>query len=404
MKRFTNFTFSMDTEIIFGKDTELRAAELIRKYGGTKVLFVYEGELTKKLGLYDRLVQVFQENHLPFVEISGIQPNPRRSLAERGLKLALEEGADFVLAVGGASTIDTGKAIALGMANDGDFWQFFAWNPAHVVPEKIAPMGAISTLAAAGSETSFSIVLLDDMESGKKSNSNYVINRPSFAIMNPELTYTVPKYQTALGAVDILAHTFDRYFIDAHSGLGDRFCVSVMRNVVQYGPIAVREPTSYEARAELLLTASMSHNDVTSIGRCGKQGSGHGLEMQICGTYDTPHGAGMGVVMPAYLDYMIAHGEPHHVARAAQFAVDVFDVDPAMGEVEQTAQEGVRRFRAWIRSMGLPLTLKELGVPNPAGELDRIVERCRCDADGILRGFLDLDKAAVREIFSTILE
>jgi alcohol dehydrogenase YqhD (iron-dependent ADH family) len=404
MNKFTNFNFNMATEIVFGKSAEKNVADLIKKYGGTKVLLVYEGDISKKIGIYDKVVDSLKVGNLPLVEIFGIQPNPRRSLVEKGLKLAMDEKVNFILAVGGASTIDTGKAIALGVANQGNYWQFFSWNPNHTVPTKKTPIGAIDTIAAAGSETSFSIVILDDIDTGKKLNCNYVINRPSFAIMNPELTYTVPKFQTALGAVDILAHTFDRYFIDAYSHLGDAFCVSVMRNAVKYGPIAVSDPRNYEARAELMLTASMSHNDVTSIGRTGKQGSGHGLESQLCGTYDTPHGAGMAVCMPAYLEYLIKNGEDYHIARVAQFAVDVFDVEPDMGDIKEVARDGVRRFKVWIKSMGMPLTLKELGVPNPQNELDDIVAKCRCDANGILQGFMDLDKKAVRAIFETVLE
>ena len=404
MKQFTNFTFSMKSEIVFGKGVVAQTAELVRKYGGTKVLFVYEGELTRKIGLYDTVVAALEAGGIPFVEISGIQPNPRRSLVEKGVALALEEQADFVLAVGGASTIDTGKAIALGIANDGDFWQFFNWTPDPIVPQKIAPVGAIPTIAAAGSETSFSIVILDDIDLHKKFNSNYTQNRPTFAIMDPELTYRVPRYQTALGSVDIMAHTFDSYFQSAFSGLGDRFGVGVMRNVVKYGPIAVEHPDDYEARSELLLCSSMSHNDVTRIGRKSPGGAVHSLEAQISGTYDTPHGAGIGVMMHAYLEYLATKGEPIHVARAAQFAVDVFEAEPDMNDVQSTALEGVRRLRAWIKSMGLPLTLKELGVPDPVGDFEDIVARRRCSPDGIIYGFIDLDEAASREIYASVLE
>ncbi|WP_418723144.1 iron-containing alcohol dehydrogenase, partial [Enorma sp.] len=358
----------------------------------------------KSIGLYDCITQVLKEGNMPFVEISGIQPNPRRSLVEKGVALALEERADFVLAVGGASTIDTGKAIALGIANDGDFWQFFSWNPLRIMPQRKVPVGAIPTIAAAGSETSFSIVILDDIDLRKKFNSNFTINRPEFAVMNPVFTFTVPRYQTAVGAVDTFSHTFDRYFNKTFCALGDRFAVSLMRNVVEYGQRALTEPNSYEARSELLMCASMGHNGITGIGKSGPGGAVHSLEAQISGTYDTPHGAGIGVMMHAYLEYLATKGEPIHVARAAQFAVDVFDAEPDMNDVQGTALEGVRRLRAWIKSMGLPLTLKELGVPDPVGDFEDIVARRRCSPDGIIYGFIDLDEAASREIYASVLE
>jgi alcohol dehydrogenase YqhD (iron-dependent ADH family) len=399
MKDFTNFNFQMYTEIVFGRNTEAQVGELIRKYGGTKVMLVYGGGSIKKSGLYDTVTGALRAEGIPFVELGGVQPNPRRSLAEKGLKTAQDEKVDFLLGLGGGSAIDTAKAIALGLANEGNFWQFYLGT----VPSKMAKVGTIHTIAAAGSETSRSSVLYDDIGTKRKYGFGYDVCRPVFAIMNPELTYTVSPYQTGAGSADILAHTVGRYFIDSDSKLGDEYCEGTMRTVIKYAPIALAKPDDYEARAELMLTGSFSHNDLTAIGRFKtSKGGEHGLEAQLSGTYDTAHGAGLAAVMPAWLQYIVNHGTPQQVARVAQFAVKVFGVEPDMSDVKATANEGLNRFRAWVKSIGMPLTLKELGIPKE--DLQGIVERCNCGPDGILRGYIDLDKKAVAEIFTSIAE
>ena len=235
MKTFTNFSFHMFTDILFGKDTQSQVAQMIKKHGGTKVMLVYGGGSVKKIGLYDTVTSKLNEAGIPFVELSGVQPNPRRSLAIKGLETAQKEGVDFLLAIGGGSAIDTAKAIALGLANGSDFWQFYRG----AVPEKIAKVGTIHTIAAAGSETSGSTVILDDLDTGHKFGIMYSVCRPVFAIMNPELTYSVGHYQTAVGTADIFAHTFDRYFMEPASHLCDEYCEGTLRTVVKYGPIAV---------------------------------------------------------------------------------------------------------------------------------------------------------------------
>jgi alcohol dehydrogenase YqhD (iron-dependent ADH family) len=216
MKNFTGFSIQMYTDILFGKNTETEAAGMIRKHGGDRVMLVYGGGSIKKAGLYDRVVKSLNEGGIPFVEFGGIQPNPRRSLVERGIKLAREERINFFLGVGGGSAIDTAKAIALALANDGEYWKFYNGVPAL----KMAPVGTIHTIAAAGSETSRSSVLVDDLESGLKRGFMWEPCRPVFAIMNPELTYSVSPYQTGAGSADILAHTASRYFINSSSRLG----------------------------------------------------------------------------------------------------------------------------------------------------------------------------------------
>ena len=302
-----------------------------------------------------------------------------------------------MLAVGGGSTIDTAKGIALGLANNGEYWQFYNG----VRAEKMIGVGTINTIAAAGSETSGSSVLVDDIDTKKKYGFNYDTCRPKFAIMNPELTYSVSKYQTGAGAADIFAHTYMRYLTHDASYLCDRYCAGTLKTIVKYGPIAVNDPTNYEARAEMMLTASFAHNDLTSIGRSGRRGGEHGLEQQMSGMYDTAHGAGLAVVMPAMLTYIINHGNDDEVNRAAQFASDVFDVAPDYGDIKAVALEGVRRFKEWIRSIGMPLTIKELGI-DPK-EIPNILN-ATVGENGAINGYLTMDRAAVKEIYESAAE
>jgi alcohol dehydrogenase YqhD (iron-dependent ADH family) len=341
-----------------------------------------------------------KEGNIPFAELGGVHPNPRRSLVEQGIKHATSEKVDFLLASGGGSTIDTAKAIALALANNGEYWKFYNGTPA----EKSAPVGAIHTIAAAGSETSRSTVLVDDIGNGQKRGAFYTPIRPVFALMNPELTYSVSPYQTGAGATDIFAHTMMRYFsrADSFSFLGDAYGEATMRTVVKYGPIAVATPDSYEARSELMLAASFSHNDLTGIGRTAPFAGDHTLEQQISGHYDTPHGAGLAVLMPAMLRYIADHGNREQLARVAQFGVKVFGADPDMADLKAAVDDGLCRFRAWLKSMGKPLTLKELGIPQE--DLPEVIRRCLEISGGVIKGYLDFDRDAITAIYTSVVE
>jgi len=228
------------------------------------------------------------------------------------------------------------------------------------------------------------------------------VGRPVFAIMDPELTYSVPAYQTAAGASDIFSHTFERFFVDNSNYLGDQFAAGLMRSVVKYTHVALDNPKDYEARAELMLAAAFSHNDITGIGgRSGNVFTAHALEAYLSATYDTPHGAGLAITMPAWLQYIVENGDDDKVARAAQFAATVFDVQPDMQDVKAVANEGIRRFRAWIRSIGMPLTLSEMNIP--AKDLPEIVKNCRSNPDGLLEGYLTIDKSDVEKIYRSVI-
>jgi len=400
MKNFSNFNLCLYTDVLFGKNTEKETGKMIRKHGGQRVMVVYGGGSVKKSGLLDRVRQAIKEEYLYFIEFGGVQPNPRRSLVEKGIKIAQEEKIDFMLALGGGSSIDTAKAIALALANNGEYWKFYKGTPA----EKMIPTGTIHTIAAAGSEMSRSSVLVDDIEKGHKLGFMWDVCRPIFAIMNPELTYTVSPYQTAAGSVDILAHSVNRYFMkEMHtSSLGDEFAEGLLRTVVKFAPIAIAKPDDYEARAELMLAGAFSHNDLMAIGRSGLRGSEHPLEHQLSGHYDTAHGAGLSVMMPGWLQYIVNNGTPEQVARVAQFGVSVFGVRPDMADPKATANAGLEAFRAWIRSIGMPNTLAELGVPK--ADIPAIVKRVVEAHNGKIIGLIDLEEQAITAIYNSVAD
>jgi len=399
MLDYNNFSFLFDAEIVFGRGVENEAGRLVKKYGGSKAMIVYGSGSAMDSGLYDRVAESLREAGIGSLGFGGVKPNPKRSLAEEGARLAVGEGVDFLLGVGGGSVIDTAKAIALGAANGGDFWRFFTGEK----HEKMLPVGTIPTIAASGSETSRSCVLVDDIDAGQKKGlwSHF---RPRFALMNPELTYTLPPYQTAAGAADVFSHTFMRYFSNYPSSLGDRFCEATMQTVVKYAPVALADPENYEARAELLLAGSLSHCDLMMIGRPGASAGGeHALESQLSGHYNTTHGAGLAVIMPALLKYFVLHGNGDQVARVARFAERVFGVCPGAGGDAATAVDaataelGVERFTGWLKSIGMPVTLSGLGIPE--ADIPDVVTRCIRARGTKIEGFLTLDEAAVEEVF-----
>jgi len=391
---YANFSFKMDSEIVFGKGAEAEAGRLVKKYGGTKAMIVYGSGSVKRSGLLDRVAASLTESGIMYIEFGGAQPNPTRSHAEEGVRIALSEGVDFLLGVGGGSSIDTAKAIAMGLVNEGDFWQFYIGK----APDKMAPVGTIVTIAASGSETSRSAVLTDDLGTGHK-KGRWSSFRPVFAIMNPELTYTLSAYQCAAGCVDIFSHVVMRYFSNYPSYIGDRFGEAIAQTIVKYAPLALEEPENYEARAEILLAGSLSHCDLMFIGRPeGNSGGEHPLESQLSGYYDTAHGAGLAVIMPAMLKYFTDNGTEEQVARVAQFTTSVFGVDKdPTATSKYLAARGIARFHDWLSSIGMPVTLSELGIPE--SDIPDAVTRCMDARGSIIDGFMTLDEDAVREIY-----
>ena len=397
MEKFVNFSFYPYTEILFGKNTEEKVGKMIRKYNGSRVLIVYGGSSAKKSGLLNKVIKTLKDEGLYFAEFGGVKPNPPRSMIENGIKIAQDEKIDFLLGIGGGSAIDTAKAIALALANDGEYWKFYKG----VQAEKMIPVGTIHTISAAGTETSRSSVIVDDLDTGQKQGLNWDCCRPVFAIMNPELTYSVSAYQTGAGAADTIAHVVRHYFTRdiPSSSLGDEFGEAVARTVVKYAKTAIDKPNDYEARAELMLAASFAHNDLVNIGRSGPKGGEHVLEHQLSGHYDTTHGAGLAAIIPAWFQYIVDNGENEHIARVARFVTEVFGT-PNTGTPREMANAGIEAYRAWVRSIGMPLTLKELGIPKE--ELPMIIKRTVDVSNGKFEGFIDLDEKVITDIYTSM--
>lgn len=286
-----NFILNSGTKIIFGRDTEKLLGEEIKNYG-KKVLLHYGGGSIKRTGLYDKVTGILKDAGLDFIELSGVKPNPRLSLVHEGIELCRKEGIDFILAVGGGSVIDSAKAIALGVPYDGDVWDFFEGK---AEPKENLPVGVVLTIAAAGSEASNSAVITNENGWYKK-GLNVEINRPKFAIMNPENTFSVPPYQTACGIADIMAHVMERYFTNVTNvDLTDRLCEATLKSIIRNAPIVIENPEDYNARAEIMWASTVAHNNWLSTGRIPDFGS-HRIEHELSAIYDVPHGAGLAVV------------------------------------------------------------------------------------------------------------
>lgn len=350
-----NFEFYNPARILFGKGREMEAGKLIKKYGGKKVLLHYGGGSIKKTGLYDKVIKILAEEGIEYVELGGVVPNPRLSLVREGIKLCQEQDVDFILAVGGGSVIDSAKAIAAGIFVSHDVWDFYTKKAN--APDKALPIGVILTIPAAGSETSSGTVITND-ENGLKRSMGSEVLIPKFAILNPELTYTLPPYQTACGASDIIAHLMERYFTNVtHVDFTDRLIEASIRTVLNFAPKVLKEPDNYDARAEVMWAGTIAHNNLLSTGRIGDWGS-HDIEHELSGAYDIAHGAGLSIIFPAWMKYVYKENPERFV----QFAVRVFDVDLPFEDKEAIILEGIDRLERFYKRMGLPTRLSDVNI------------------------------------------
>jgi len=352
-----DFEFYSPTRFVFGREAEKKTGALVKRCGGTKALLHFGGGSVKRTGVYDKVAASLEETGVPFVALGGVQPNPRSGLVREGIALCRREGVDFVLAVGGGSVIDSAKAIAFGTVAQEDFANFYFGKDVKTPRQVTAalPIGAVLTIAAAGSEGSANSII--NLEPGNlKRGATGEALRPQFAILNPTFTYSLPAFQTACGAVDIFAHLVERYFTSSKDvRVSDELIEGLMRTVVAAGPKALATPDDYAARADLMWAGSLAHNNVCGVGRIQDWAS-HGIEHELSALYDCAHGAGLAVVMPAWMDYVKTAG----LDRFVRFAERVFGVPT--GDPAAMADEGIVRYRAWIRSLGMPTTLKELGA------------------------------------------
>ena len=351
-----DFRYCLPTRFVFGHGAEQKAGEELAALGATRVLIHYGGGSAVRSGLIDRLEKDLREHGMEVLRLGGAMPNPRDDKVYEGIELVRREKIDFLLAVGGGSAIDSTKAIAHGACYDGDFWDFFC-GKAKV--EKTMPFGAVLTTSAAGSESSNSSVIMQESTKIKRGLSTE-FNRPRIAFMNPELAMTVPKYQIASGATDILAHIMERYFTcETEVDLTDRLCEAAMQAVIRATRIAVKDPTNYDAQAQLMWGGTIAHNETVGVGRVGDFGS-HQIEHELSALYDVAHGAGLAVVFPAWLRFHLT--KPEHVMRIAQFANRVYGVSMNFEKPAETALRGIEAHESFLREIGMPITLKELGA------------------------------------------
>jgi alcohol dehydrogenase YqhD (iron-dependent ADH family) len=390
-----NFEFYAPTRMIFGKGTHLQVGKLIREYGFKKVLVHFGGGSVKKSGLLDQIQTSLKAEGIAYVLFGGVQANPVLSMAREGIALCRKENVDFVLAVGGGSVIDSSKCIADGAGNpDMDVWKF---HMKEAVPRKALPVGVILTLAAAGSEMSASCVITNE-ENGLKRGFNSVTHRPLFSICNPELTYTVSRFQTGCGTVDIMMHTLERYFSQGEdTPLTDRIAEGLLKTVIEAGRTADQRPDDYEARAALMWAGSLSHNDLTGAGRTVFM-QVHQLEHELSGMDDRiAHGAGLSALWASWTRYVYRH----NISRFARYAVNVWNLDMDFEHPEKTALAGIRATEKFFCELNMPVTLKELGV-SPSS-FKEMAEKCSDHGKRTLTGVKELDEADMIRIYEMAL-
>ncbi len=382
-----NFNFYSPTEFVFGKDRENECGSYVKKYGGSKVLIVYGGGSVKRSGLLDRVKASLTASGVAFEELGGVLPNPRSGLVYQGVEICKSKGIDMLLAVGGGSAIDTSKAIAIGAVYDGDFWDFYSGKH----PEKALPVGVVLTIAAAGSEGSGDSVITKEEGMLKRGTGSDCI-RPKFSILNPALTQTLPAYQTACGATDIMAHVFERYFTNTKEvEITDRLCEAVLMTMVKETPRVIADPDNYDARANIMWAGMVAHNNIVGVGR-DQDWNSHGIEHELSALYDCAHGAGLAVIMPAWMDFVYKHD----VMRFAQAAVRIWGCKMNFADPEQTAVEGIKRFRQFLRSIGMPINFAELGAKEE--DIPKLVEKFGL-GDGKTGGFVHLSSDDIAEIY-----
>ena len=369
-----HFNYYAPTQVVFGKDTEEKTGELVKAQNCKKVLIHYGSGSVKRTGLLDRVKQALEKENLAYTELGGVVPNPRLSLVKEGIELCKKEGVDFILAVGGGSVIDSAKAIGYGVANGGDVWDFYSHKRSAA---GCLPIGVILTISATGSEMSDSSVITNE-DGWIKTGYHSEYCRPKFAIMNPELTMTLPDYQTACGCTDILMHTMERYFTQGENmELTDSIAEALMRTVIENTKILKENPKDYNARAEVMWAGSLSHNGLTGCGNGGNDFATHALEHELGGMYDVAHGAGLAALWGSWARYVYKEiPERFH-----KFAVRVMGLEDT-GDAEKMAVHGIEAMEAFFREIKMPTNLRELGLTPSEEELKELAHKCSLNTGG----------------------
>ncbi len=387
-----DFIYYAPTKVFFGKGAHKDIGKIISDYGYNNIMLQYGQGSVKKSGLLDEVKASLSQYGISVVEMGGVEPNPKLSFVREAVKVAKETKVQMILALGGGSVLDSSKSTAVGALSNCDVWDFFEGK---IKVEGALPVGCILTLAAAGSEMSASAVLTNT-ELNMKRGFGSEFNRCKFAIMNPELTYSVPKYQTACGVVDIMAHTMERYFINcAPTDLTDRISESVLKATISAGKTLMEKPDDYEARANMMWASSLSHNGLTGCGRDNALAV-HQLEHALSGEYDEiAHGAGLAVLFPAWAKYIYKY----NVARFAQFARRVWDVTDENDEA--AALSGIEKMSEYFKSIGMPTRLADFGLDESC--IDRLSDLCTFSRQRSVKSYIDMDYDVIKEIFKLAL-
>lgn len=365
---YRNFSYYAPTQVVFGKAAEAKVGSLIQQQRCAKVLVHYGSQSAVRSGLLARIEESLSGAGISYVTLGGVVPNPRLSLVYEGIELCKRENVDFILAVGGGSVIDSAKAIGYGVANEGDVWDYYAHTRKATA---CLPLGVVLTIAAAGSEMSNGSVITKD-EGGLKRAYDSNLGRPKFAIMNPELTMTLPAYQTASGAVDIMMHTMERYFNQCDNmEITDSISEALLRTVMKYTRVLMKDPCNYEARAEIMWAGSLAHNGLTGCGTGGGDWSCHNMEHEIGGLFDVAHGAGLAALWGSWARYVF-RAAPH---RFEKFAVNVFGVTPAESR-EETILQGIAAMEQFYRDINMPTNMTELGVSPTDAQIEHMAASC----------------------------
>ena len=370
-----DFKYFTPTKVLFGKNTEDKVADLIQEFGGKKVLIHYGGGSVIRSGLMQKVTDKLDAAGIAYVKLGGAVPNPRLSLVYEGIELCKKEGLDFILALGGGSAIDSAKAIGYGVMNDGDVWDLYDYKKQ---AKACMPLGVILTLAATGSEMSDSSVITKEEGLVKRGYSSDFC-RPRFAILNPELTMTLPDYQTACGCTDIMMHTMERYFTNGgNMELTDSMAEALLRTVKENAKILARDPKNYDARAEVMWAGSLSHNGLTGCGNDGGDWMTHKLEHELGGLYDVAHGAGLAAIWGSWARYVYKNCLP----RFKRYAINVMGIAPNAGSDEEIALKGIEAMEAFYREIKMPTNLRELGVNATDDDLKLMAHKCAVGVNG----------------------
>lgn len=387
-----NFEYYTPTKVVFGKDTQSRVGELVKAYGGTKVLLHYGGQSAVRSGLLNAVKESLEKEGIEYVELGGVVPNPHLGKVREGIALGKNENVDFILAVGGGSVIDSAKAIGYGLAEpEYDVWELFEYTRE---AKACLPIGAVLTIAAAGSEMSMGSVITDE-QTGNKRAYDTDICRPKFAVMNPELTMTLPDYQTMSGCVDIMMHMMERYFSSAGAmEVTDGMAEHLLRKMMEKAEVLHQEPQNYEARAEVMWAGSLAHNGLLSCGNDGGDWSTHMLEHELGGMFDVTHGAGLAALWPSWARYVHKDLMPRFV----KFSLNVMQVEAGVDD-EETVERGIQAMEAFYRRIAMPTNMTELGIDPTEEQVAVMAKACSVASGGEMGSAKRLREADMLAIY-----